>query len=163
MRCRRCLRGPVEQVPLVIIAKTRRMIERCVISRRHRPATNGLLDALQRGGFPLRIVLFPVGEVERAPGRVTGQVGGRNSRIPGRGPFGGMATVTRLYKNCVYSGVSAERVRRIGHWCGGDRYVFSRTRTTECENAEKRRDQNSPYRDYKSHDLILIRRHETLR
>jgi len=147
MHCRRRLRSPVEQGLLGVIAETRRVVERCVVSRWHRTATNGLHDTFQLGCFPFCIVLLPVGEVEGVPGRVSGQVGGGNSRIPRRGSSAGMAAVTRLCKNRVYSGVSAGRARRTAHRWGGGHYVFPGTRTSDRQNAEQCGDQNRACRD----------------
>src|SRR5579864_788569 len=124
MRRYRGLRGPSEKHLLLLFTETRGVIERGVVSGRHRTAADGLRDALQLVGSFLRIVSLPIGKIEHAARRVGGEVGRRNGRIPRRAPAGRMTLITGALENRVHLLVVANRVRRrrsrrLGSsWCG---------------------------------------------
>src|SRR4029077_20055632 len=92
--CRhRGLRSPGEKDLLLLFAEPRGVIERRVVSGRHRASADGLRDAFQLVGSFLRVVGLPIGQIEHAARGVGGQVSRRDSRIPRRGPASGMALI----------------------------------------------------------------------
>src|ERR1700722_12691602 len=73
--CRYCgLRSPLQERLLFVIGQTRRMIERGVVSRRHRTAIDGGCYALQGFRLFLRIVSLPVGKIQHSTCRVGSKV-----------------------------------------------------------------------------------------
>src|SRR5258708_35462705 len=100
--CRYCgLRSPLQERLLFVIGQTRRMIERGVVSRRHRTAIDGGCYALQCFRFFLRVVVLPIGEIQHSACRVGSEVCRRNRRIPPHSSTGRMAFVTPLPKDRV--------------------------------------------------------------
>ena len=106
------LLNPLEERLLLLLGEARRMIERRVISGRHRTSANRLFDSLQRCRSLLRIVTLPVGKIEHAPRGVSREVGRRNRRIPRRGSSGRMAFIASALEDRAHLRVSADRIRR---------------------------------------------------
>src|ERR1700719_3826910 len=90
MRRDRRLPGPSEKHLLLFFAETRGVIERSVVSGRHRTAADGWRDALQLVGSLLRIVSLPIGKIEHAAVRVREEIGRRTGCIPRCAPAGRM-------------------------------------------------------------------------
>ena len=102
MRRYRRLRSPLQERLLFVIGQARRVIEHRVVSRRHRPAIDGIFYVLQIFGFFLRVVSLPIGKIQHSARGVGSKVRRRNGGIPRRDAAGRMALVTRLLKDRVH-------------------------------------------------------------
>src|ERR1700691_3723210 len=96
------LRSPLEEHLLFVVGQARGVIERRVVSRRHRTAIDGIFYVLQHFRFFLRVVSLPIGKIQNSARGVGSKVRRRNGRIPRRAAAGRMALVTRLPKDRVH-------------------------------------------------------------
>src|SRR5258705_13438090 len=102
MRRHRGLRSPGEKNLLLLFAEPRGVIERSVVSGRHRTSVDGLRDAFQLVGSFLRVVGLPFGKIEHSARGVGGEVSRRDSCVPWRGPAGRRALITGSIEERVH-------------------------------------------------------------
>jgi hypothetical protein len=103
----RGLRRPFQQDLFLVFADTRRMVERGVISGRHRSGADRLLDALQLGRSFFGIVALPVGEIENPPSEIGGEISRRNGGVPGSTSSARMALKAGALENRIDLGIRA--------------------------------------------------------